>query len=221
MPYAGERSEGKKGMVLKMKKIIIPTVIILILLLVTISTIVIIKVNKPKEEPKQEVVYEVPEELVEEENTLIGAATVEKHIPEEGLIPLDPTYQGYAVAGKIQIPKTGVDTPFFDGVTVEKMEIAPCLLYKTGNVNEPGNVLIVGHNYMNDTLFSNNKYLEIGDKIIITAMDGYIKEYTIYDKFITTAEDVSYIKRDTNGFPEISLQTCTDDEQERLILLAK
>ena len=201
------------------KKYVILAIVVAVILISTIITVIVIKSSKPKE-PEQEVIYEIPEELVNEESTVIGA-NVEKHIPEEGLVPLDPTYQGYAVAGKIQIPKTGVDTPFFDGVTVEKMEIAPCLLYKTGNVNEPGNILIVGHNYMNDTLFSNNKLLEIGDKIIITAMDGYIKEYTIYDKFITTAEDVSYLKRNTNGFPEITLQTCTDDEQQRLILLAK
>ena len=61
----------------------------------------------------------------------------------------------------------------------------------------------------------------MGDKIIITAMDGTSKEYTVYDKFTTTAEDVSYLKREIGELPEITLQSCTDDDENRLIILAR
>ena len=45
--------------------------------------------------------------------------------------------------------------------------------------------------------------------------------YTVYQKFETTEDDTSYMTRDTNGAREISLTTCTDDGNKRLILLAK
>ena len=52
-------------------------------------------------------------------------------------------------------------------------------------------------------------------------MDGTSKEYTAYDKFTTTAEDVSYLKREIGESPEITLQCCTNDDENRLIILAK
>lgn len=71
------------------------------------------------------------------------------------------------------------------------------------------------------TKFSDNKKLTLGDKIYITTLEGERVEYTIYDKFITTAEEVSYIKRDTKGKPEIRLSCCTDDDTLRIIVLGK
>ncbi len=130
-------------------------------------------------------------------------------------------YNGFATVGKIEIPQTGVDIPILNQVTVEGMKNAPCLLYATGELNQNGNNLIVGHNFRNGTIFSNNKNLKLGDKIYVTTLDGNRVEYTIYDKFITTAEDVSYIKRDTNNKPEITLSCCTDDDEYRIIILAK
>lgn len=130
-------------------------------------------------------------------------------------------YKGFSTVGKIEIPRTGVDTPILNQVTVEGMKNAPCLLYSTGKLNQNGNNLIVGHNFRNGTIFSDNKNLQLGDKIYVTTLEGNQVEYTIYDKFITTAEDVSYIKRDTNNKPEITLSCCTDDDEYRIIILAK
>ena len=128
-------------------------------------------------------------------------------------------YQGLSTIGKIEIPKTGVNMPILSKVTVKGMEIAPCLLYSTGTMNISGNHLIVGHNYNN--IFSKNKNLQIGDKIYITTLDGNRLQYTIYNKFFTSPEDMSYMKRDTNNQPEITLSTCTEDDNTRLILSAK
>lgn len=145
--------------------------------------------------------------------------TIMESVAEEN--PILTEYKGFATIGKIEIPKTGVNLPILNQVTVEGMKNAPCLLYATGELNQNGNNLIVGHNFRNGTIFSNNKNLKLGDKIYITTLDGKKVEYTIYDKFITTAEDVSYIKRDTNNKPEITLSCCTDDDEYRIIILAK
>lgn len=140
---------------------------------------------------------------------------------EENQESIVTEYNGFKTIGKIEIPQTGVNIPILNQVTVEGMKNAPCLLYATGELNKNGNNLIVGHNYRNGTIFSNNKNLNLGDKIYITTLDGNRVEYTIYNKFITTAEDVSYIKRDTNNKPEITLSCCTDDDEYRIIILAR
>ena len=153
---------------------------------------------------------EIPQ--IVEETTLEIAQT-------QNIVPAE--YNGYSTIGKIQIPATGVDIPILSNVTVKGMENAPCLLYQTGELNKNGNSLIVGHNYRNGTIFSNNQYLDIGDKMYVTTLDGNMLEYTIYNKFVTTAEDTTYIKRDTNNKPEITLSSCTDDDELRIIILAK
>lgn len=128
---------------------------------------------------------------------------------------------GQTSIGTISIPKTNVNLPILKTVTVDGMEVATCFLYSTGSLNKSGTTIIVGHNYCNGKLFSNNKKLKVGDKIYITTSKGNKREYTIYDKFITTDDDLSYLERNTNNKAQIALSTCTDDEENRLVILAK
>lgn len=134
---------------------------------------------------------------------------------------IQSVYEGFETVGKIEIPATNVDLPILNNVTVKGMEKAPCLLYETGELNKSGNNLIVGHNYRNDTLFSNNGKLTVGDNIYITTLDGLKLEYIIYDKFITSPEETDYLKREIGEKPEITLSCCNDDDVTRIVLLAK
>ena len=102
----------------------------------------------------------------------------------------------------------------------KSIETSVAYLYGPG-VNQVGNTIIIGHNYRNGLFFSNNKKLKVGDKIYITDNDGNKLTYTIYNKFETTPDDISFYQRDTNGKPEITLSTCTDDSSARLIIFAK
>ena len=43
----------------------------------------------------------------------------------------------------------------------------------------------------------------------------------MYDKFLTTPEDASFYIRDTSNGPEITLSSCSDDDTQRVIILAK
>jgi LPXTG-site transpeptidase (sortase) family protein len=104
--------------------------------------------------------------------------------------------------------------------TVGGMEIAACQLYTTGELNKSGKTLIVGHNYRNGKLFSNNNKLNIGDTIKITTLDGIVKTYTIYNKIITTPEDVSFLINESE-VPEIILSCCSDDNVKRIVIMAR
>ena len=130
------------------------------------------------------------------------------------------TYKGFGVLGTMEIPAANFKYPILEKVTKKSIETAVAFLYGTG-INQPGNSVIIGHNYRNGLFFSNNKKLNIGDKIYITDTEGTKLTYTIYNKFETTPEDTSFYQRDTGGKPEVTLSTCTDDSSARLIICAK
>ncbi len=130
------------------------------------------------------------------------------------------TYKGFGVLGTMEIPATNFKYPVLEKVTKKSIETAVAFLYGTG-INQSGNTVIIGHNYRNGLFFSNNKKLNLGDKIYLTDNSGTKLTYTIYNKFETTPEDTSFYQRDTGGKPEITLSTCTDDSKARLIIFAK
>lgn len=130
------------------------------------------------------------------------------------------TYKGFGVLGTMEIPATNLKYPVLEKVTKSSIETSIAFLYGTG-LNQPGNSVIIGHNYRNGLFFSNNKKLNIGDKIYITDTSGTKLTYTIYSKFETSPEDASFYQRDTDGKPEVTLSTCTDDSSARLIIFAK
>ena len=130
-------------------------------------------------------------------------------------------YKGFDVIGTIKIPKTNIEYPILnDPPTIKKLEVAVAALYpKDAEVNKPGNIVIVGHNYRNSTFFSNNKKLSNGDKIYITGLDGNTVTYVIYSVFETTQNDTEFYNRDTDGAMEITLSTCTDASNDRRTII--
>lgn len=130
-------------------------------------------------------------------------------------------YKGFPMIGTIEIPKTDVNLPILANVSKESIEVSVAKQYGP-DLNQPGNVVIIGHNFRNGLFFSDNKKLAVGDKIYIKDRNGIKLTYTIYSKFETDSGDASFYNRDTNGKCEITLSTCTDnDTNKRLILLAR
>ncbi len=130
------------------------------------------------------------------------------------------TYKGFNVVARIEIPKTNVNCPVLEKVTPKSLEASVGVMYGPG-VNKVGNTVIAGHNYRNGTFFSNNKKLNNGDKIYLTDTSGHKVTYEIYHKYTTDSNDFEYASRDTQGRREISLTTCTDDSNYRIIIWAK
>ena len=131
-------------------------------------------------------------------------------------------YNGFDVAGTIEIPVTNLKAPILEQYeySPKALDTSVVVLYGPG-LNQVGNTTIAGHNYRNGLFFSNNKKLSVGDKIYITDSTGKRLSYTIYDKYEAEENYSDYITRDTQGAIEISLTTCTDDSQARIIILAK
>ena len=158
------------------------------------------------------------------QNQLVETPVVEEPTNPGEEVPKRPEpekvyMEDYEVMGKIEIPKTGVEYPVLERVTVRSIEMAVAIAYGPG-LNEVGNTVIYGHNYRNGLFFSNNKKLSNGDKIYITDKYGDKVTYEIYNIYQTTANDATYFTRDTEGRREISLQTCTDSGDGRIIIWA-
>ncbi len=129
-------------------------------------------------------------------------------------------YKGFDVAGKIEIPKTKLKYPVLSVATLSSMKVSIGIIYGPG-LNQVGNTVLMGHNYRNGALFSNNSKLNIGDYVYITDMTGKKIRYVIYNKYITATTDFDYAIRNTEGRREISMASCTDDSKSRLIIWAK
>ena len=163
--------------------------------------------KKTEEEPQEELNVEAAQPSTNQDGTKVREKTY---------------YKGFVMLGYITIPTTNVKEPILDTVTPETLNTAVAVLYPSNpQINEPGNVVIIGHNYKNGQFFSNNKKLSVGDKLQIKDNSGRELTYTIYKKFETTETDTSFYNRDTNGAIEVTLSTCTDDVKARTIILAR
>ena len=130
-------------------------------------------------------------------------------------------YEGYNVVGTIEIPAIDLKYPILERTTPDSIELAVAILYTANGLNQPGNTLIVGHNYRSGAFFGNNDKLQLNDKVYITDTSGTRIKYNIYNIYETSAEDGDFIMRDTNGRREISLSTCTNNSKARLIIWAE
>ena len=129
-------------------------------------------------------------------------------------------YEGFPMVGTIEIPAINLKYPVLEDASKNAIEVAVGI-YDGPGLNKIGNTTIAGHNYRDGRFFANNKKLVEGDKVYITDTTGQKITYIIYKIYTTSPEDGSYLDRDTAGKREISLTTCTDDSQSRLIVWAK
>lgn len=128
----------------------------------------------------------------------------------------------FVMIGYIEIPTINISLPIIEKETVQSLEKSVAVRYPDNpQLNQPGNIVIVGHNYRNGQFFSNLKKVAVGDKIRIKDTSGQILVYTVYEKYETTPEDTDYITRKTDGNTEITLVTCTNDNKARTIVKAK
>ena len=123
----------------------------------------------------------------------------------------------YEYIGRIVIPKIGVDYPILSDTSVELLKVSVCKFHG-GNPNEVGNLCIAGHNYRNSRFFSKVDTLSVGDIIEITDLSKRTIEYEIYDIHTVNENDRSDTTQYTNGRKEVTLITCTDDGEQRIIV---
>ena len=125
----------------------------------------------------------------------------------------------YLVIGSIEIPSLSINYPILSDTNDELLKIAPCRFYGP-YPNEVGNLCIAGHNYDNNTFFSNIYKLNFGDEIRIYNSSNSLIKYYVYDKYETSKNNTSCTSQYTNGNKEITLVTCNNFNGNRLIIKA-
>lgn len=148
---------------------------------------------------------------IEEENDEYGVS----RIPEENSD--EKEVDDNLVLGTIEIPKIGVSYPVISTTTAEYLKIAPTKLAGVG-LNEKGNCSIIGHNYENDKFFSKLGDLSKDDVVYIKEKDGMKRVYSVTEKKEISANDVSCLEQNTNDKRQVTLITCTNVKNKRLVV---
>ncbi len=129
-------------------------------------------------------------------------------------------YKDFTVIGIIEIPDINIKYPILQENMAEAMETSIVLMYTSQGLNKEGNSAFMGHNYRNNTMFSNLQELKNGEYIYITDSDGERVRYKVYSVYNSTDTENEYITRNVIGKSEISLVTITNDRKEKTIVLA-
>lgn len=189
-----------------------------LVMIIILSCILIYKI---KSEPKydQQLYNEIYSEYEETLSTIRNKETNEEEKVKDNSIYMVENLQGkkYRVAGEISIPKISVNYPIVYETTEEYLKIAPTKLYGP-DINEVGNLCIVGHNYKNKQFFSRIKELDVNDKVYLTTNKGEKYTYLVYDKYEVNEKDLSCTSQDTNGNIEVTLITCASAKKKRLVV---
>lgn len=190
-----------------MKKIINVFLVILTLSAIVVLGIIIFKQYEGKENSNQaiQVVAQIEEKFNNIENT-------NKKIEME--------YKGYKVVGIIEIPSINIKYPILNKTNDNSMEYS-ITKFSGGEVNEIGNFVVAGHNYLNGTMFGKVDQLKIGDEIKLTDLYNNTLTYEIFDIYSTDPNDTSIIESSKEGTKEVTLITCTKGQINRLITKAR
>ena len=183
-------------------------IILALILLVVISIIAFKRINNQiKEKELINTVADIKvklEEIKESEND-------EKTITK---------YKGYDLVGIIEIPKINIEYPIINQTSDETMALSITKFWGN-NVNDIGNFTMAGHNYFDGTMFSNTNKLNIEDTIKMTDLDGKTIEYKVFDKYIIDPNDVKCVQSVKENTREITLITCINGRNNRLVVKAR
>lgn len=129
-------------------------------------------------------------------------------------------YKGYKVTANLQIEKLKIDTCVLEDYTKNAMEVCVTKFFGP-NPNEVGNFCITGHNYITKNMFGYLYTLKNGDVLTLTDNENGTVKYKIYDKYKVRPSQTYGLSQRTNGKREVTLITCCNYSNERLIIKAR
>ena len=134
-------------------------------------------------------------------------------------VNIEDTYLGFDVSAKLIIPKINLETYILKDYQEEGMKVCASKFWGP-DPNEIGNFCIAGHNYEKENMFNHLIDLEIGDELYLLDNKNGKVEYKIYDIYKVKPENVKPISQQTNGKRIVTLITCVNYSQNRLIVQA-
>ena len=121
-------------------------------------------------------------------------------------VELMPTPGG--AAGRIVIPRIGVDYVFVEGVTVDDLKRGPGHYPGTPLPGQAGNAAIAGHRTTYGAPFGRVDELAPGDEIVVTTVQGEFT-YEVRETQIVSPSQVEVLEPDHWGWPNaLTLTAC-------------
>ena len=106
--------------------------------------------------------------------------------------------QSSSIIGTIEIPKLNISYPILSELTEDLLKVSPCRFY--GDIHDNSNLCIAGHNFDNESFFSQIRYLDVNE---------------------VDSSDLSPIYQTVNNSDkELTLVTCNNQNNRRIILKA-
>ena len=132
-----------------------------------------------------------------------------------------PNGKKYETVGIVRIPKINLTYPILSKTTDALMKVAPCKFHGA-NPNEVGNLCVIAHNYRRKgVFFSDVEQLVVGDIVEIQDLSQRTIQYEVYDIHTVIPDNTADTTQKTNGRKEVTLITCTDNSEQRIIVRCK
>lgn len=132
-----------------------------------------------------------------------------------------PNGKKYETIGVVRIPKFNITYPILSKTTDALMKVSACKFHGA-NPNEVGNLCIIAHNYRRSgVFFSDVPKLVVGDIVEIQDLSQRTIQYEVYDVHTVLPDNVADTTQKTNGRKEVTLITCTNDSEQRVIVKCK
>lgn len=133
---------------------------------------------------------------------------------------IDEEIEGYKVVGIINIPKINIEYPILEKTNKESLKLSITKFWGE-KINQKGNVVLAGHNNLNNKMFGKIDRLENGDIIELTDSQMVTVKYQIFDKYVIDPNDIDCIFPIDENTREITLITCTNRDKNRLVVKAR
>ena len=133
---------------------------------------------------------------------------------------IDEEIEGYKVVGIINIPRINIEYPILEKTNKESLKLSITKFWGE-KINQKGNVVLAGHNNLNNKMFGKIDKLENGDIIELTDSQMVTVKYQVFDKYIIDPNDINCIFPVEENTREITLITCTNRDKNRLVVKAR
>ena len=173
----------------------------------------VVKITQDVAEEMEEILQMESEETEEPKQQLQMATVTSTYTAPNG--------KKYETVRVVKIPKINITYPILSKTTDALMKIAPCKFHGS-SPNEVGNLCIIAHNYRRKgVFFSDVELLAVGDIVEVQDLSQRTIQYEVYDIHTVMPDNVADTTQKTNGRKEVTLITCTDDSEQRLIVRCK
>lgn len=147
------------------------------------------------------VMVDLPTETAEAEKPYTDETEAEA---EEVRVMNTVEIDGDEYIGILTIPSLALELPIMADWSYPKLKIAPCRFAGSMWTDD---LIICGHNYSRH--FGNLKYLEQGNTVTFTDVDGNVFNYVVTETDILKPTDVEVLMSQESGEWDLTLVTCT------------